>query len=657
MKLLTACIFLATFVSASTASAAELHAEVHFDKLRAGTESGKYDGADALVAETHSRSLTARTLELRKTVAAGRSWLPEGWGDTDWSLAALYLNERVTEANDKLLQRANLYLTRYADTQQPGFEPGKESNEFPWSYFGLVDYLRILCLFRAGSPHYPGRLSPKTEAAMKEALWIWAKERSRVSDAALDNLLTLLGTENHDLTLRPAYYLLASVLKDDPAYCQRHYGDGKTAKEHYDAYNCFFQEWPRQRAVCGLWVEVGSDTYQKYSWPALFNLYDLSPDPVVRKRFGMLLDLAFIEEAQISVNGRRGGGLSRAGHHGENSFESYKNLLYAPEGERASASHSKVIETSLYQLPAAAIILRRLEFPTAEPFVIANRVPGELAPGPGHRLAADSALVNYAYRTPHYLLGSTLQNPSLSMPDPTTGEPTLKYTGISRQNRWCGVLFEDKELSAIYPVIEKTRGGRPQHPYWSFQHRNVMLMQRITPGKKGLGSYSTGKISIHFKGSKLEKIEQNGWIFASNGRAYAGVRFLDSNYEWDKGRETAGPVGHDNNTSTSRILFHTGDIQQHGSFELFRQTVISNQLAVTKDQVAYTGGVDKACISFFRYTPIDAPGFKLPQVNGTAVNLRPEKTYNSPYIQGVFGQSRIDVSVGPVKRVYDFDER
>jgi hypothetical protein len=649
MKLLTTYLFWVTFVSVSTTFAAEIQMAV--------TESGKYAGVDALIAETHQKSLTARNRELQKTVAAGKSWLPAGWGDTNWSLAALYLNERVTEANDKLLEQANLYRARYDNTQQPGFEPGKESNEFPWSYFGLVDYIRILCLFRAESPHYPGRLTPATEAAMKEALWIWAKDSSRVADAALDNLLVLLGTENHDLTLRPAYYLLASILKDDPAYSQRHYGDGKTAREHYNAYNTFFQEWPRQRARCGLWVELGSDTYQKYSWPALFNLHELSPDPIVRKRFGMLLDLAFIEEAQISINGRRGGGLSRAGHHGGNNFERYKNLLYVPEGERAYASHSKVIETSRYQLPATAIILRRLEFPAEEPFVIANRVLGELAPGEGHRLTADSALVNYAYRTPHSILGSTLQNPSLSMPDPTTGNPTLKYTGISRQNRWCGVLFADKDLSAIYPVIEKTRGGRPQHPYWSFQHRNVMLMQRITPTKKGLGSYSTGKISIRFKGSLLEKIEQNGWIFASNGRAYAGVRFLDSSYEWDKPHEVAGPVGHDNNTSTSRILFHTGDIQQHGSFEQFQQKVIPNQLVVTKDKIEYIGGVDKACISFFRYTPAHATGFKLPEVNGTAVNLRPKMTYNSPYIQGVFGQSRIKVSVGPVKRVYDFDDR
>ena len=125
------------------------------------------------------------------------------------------------------------------------------------------------------------------------------------------------------------------------------------------------------------------------------------------------------------MHGRRGGGRSRA-YPGANGFESYKNLLFASEGQPAGSSHSRVIETSRYQLPAEAILLRKRAFPAAEPFVIRNRVLGELETARsedevGQRLAADSALVNYAYRTPHYLFGSTLQNPALTMPDPKTG--------------------------------------------------------------------------------------------------------------------------------------------------------------------------------------------------------------------------------------------
>ena len=88
------------------------------------------------------------------------------------------------------------------------------------------------------------------------------------------------------------------------------------------------------------------------------------------------------------------------------------------------------------------------------------------------------------------------------MADPATGKPTLKYAGISRQKRWCGMLFDDpgsKEICAVYPVVEQTRGGRPQHSYWSVQHENVLILQRIARRASGqLGSYSTGKIGTLF---------------------------------------------------------------------------------------------------------------------------------------------------------------
>lgn len=496
-------------------------------------EDAKQAAVEQLVAETHATSLRLREEALRRTIAKDTCWPSGVCGDNLWCLAALYLNEKVDLANARLLQQAKDYwATRLANAAPPSPEnPGN----WPWTYFSVTDYVRTLGLFHAKSPHFPGRLKPETEAAMMETLWLWVSGESRIADTGLDNLFLLLGTENHDLNRRPNYYLVTALLKDEPAYRDRKLADGHTVAEHAAAYTTFYREWPRRRAETGLWVEVGSNGYQKYSWPALFNLHELAPDPVIRKRFGLLLDLAFIEEEQVSVRGRRGGGRSRA-YPGVNAFESYKNLLFASEGQPAGSSHSRVIETSRYQLPAEAILLRKRAFPVAEAFVIRNRVLGELetprsGAEVGQRLAADSALVNYAYRTPHYLLGSTLQNPALTMPDPQSGSLTLKYAGISRQNRACGMLFDDpasRDLCAVYSVIGHGGGGRPQHSHWSIQHENVLMLQRIAPlGRSTLGSYHTDAICIGFAGKTLKKVEEGGWIFASNGKAFVAVKFLD----------------------------------------------------------------------------------------------------------------------------------
>ena len=618
--------------------------------LKSATSSNKYDGLDALVAATHRASLVAREKERKETLSK-KSWPDGPWGDTLWSLNALYQNEKTDEANARLLKNAQAFLAFTAAEGAPTvFLPEKLSDKSPWAYFALPDYVRILCLFRAENTKYPGRLKPQTEAAMKAALWVWAKGSSKVADTTPDNFQILLGTENHDLTLRPSYYLVASVLKDDPDYNKRLYDDGKTAAEHYTAYNSFFQKWATWRVEHGLWTEVGSDTYQKYAYPSLFNLADLSPDETVRKQFTMFLDLCFIEEAQISVDGRRGGGRSRAGY-GENNFEAYKNMLYAPAGKVATTSHSAIIETSDYQLPAAAIALRFLEFPAAQPFEIEDRVLGQGFEGKGfQQISADSTLVNYAWRTPHLILGSTLQDPALANADGTQG-----YLGISKQNRWCGVVFQNEDFSAIYPQLEKLPGGRPQHPFWSVQYQNVMLVQRITPDKK-LGSYNTGSMGVRFEGKAMNRVEHDGWIFVEKDQGYVAVRFLDGGYEWNETNDVARPRDFDRNKSSTRIIFITGDMETNGDFNKFQASVVATSVEARPDIVKVRGGVAGSKIDFYPFNPQKPAKFQLPKINGEVLDLRPKQSFKSPYLNGNFGDGRISITVGPIKHVYDFEK-
>lgn len=605
----------------------------------------RFSGHEQLVAETHAASLKLREASLRRTIARKECWPPGTWGDNLWCLAALCLNEQTDEANARMFKRARDFIAskpeNLAETSPE--DPGK----LPWTFFSITDYLRILYLFHGKSPHFPGRLKPETEAALKESLWLWVRGESRLAEAGPDDQFLLLGTENHDLNRRPPYYLITAFLNDDPAYRDRKLNDGHSVAEHAAAYTRYFREWPRSRAKTGLWIEVGSSTYQKYSWPALFNLHELSPDPVVRHRFGLLLDLAFIEEAQISARGRRGGGQSRADGDGS-SFDGYKNLLFARDGKPAGSTHSRVIETSRYQAPAAAILLEKRAFPAVKPFAIRNRALGKLASrgkdGEAQGIAPDSALVNYAWRTPHYLLGSTLQN------------PTLEYSGISRQKRWCGLLFDDPSSStvgSIGTVIEKTGGGRPQHSFWSVQHENVLILQRIASSKDG-GSYSTGKISIRFDAPGLEIIDEAGWIFAGNSKAFAAVRFLDGGHRWDKTRKFASPAGFSGPGDTGRILLHAGDITTHGSFERFRESVRANPLMVTADKVDYRFEEGKQRVGMSLFDVKSPESFSLPRINGAPINLHPAAVYQSPFLNGVSNSDRITATVGPVRQVLDF---
>jgi hypothetical protein len=247
------------------------------------------------------------------------------------------------------------------------------------------------------------------------------------------------------------------------------------------------------------------------------------------------------------------------------------------------------------------------------------------------------------------------------MPAPETGAPVLKYAGISRQKRWCGMLFDDpgkREICAVYPVVEQTRGGRPQHSFWSVQQENVLLLQRIARRSSGqLGSYSTGKIGIRFEGAGLESIEEDGWVFASNGKAFVGAKFLDGGHRWDEARVEAAPASFTGPGDTSRILLHAGDLTSHGSFARFRETLRANSLVVTADKVDYRFGAEPKRLEMTRYDAASPESFVLPCINGIPVDLRPPATFQSPYLNGRFGSHRISVTVGPVARILDFSER
>jgi len=138
---------------------------------------------EGLVAETQTRSLRMREQVLRDVVAKDDCWPHGTWGENLWCLAALYLNEKAAEANARLHKRATEFIEA---THKQGSSPAptpEQPGSFPWTFFSLGDYVRTLCLFHAKSQHLPGRLMPETEAAMKEALWLWLSQNSRVAEA------------------------------------------------------------------------------------------------------------------------------------------------------------------------------------------------------------------------------------------------------------------------------------------------------------------------------------------------------------------------------------------------------------------------------------------------------------------------------------------
>jgi hypothetical protein len=189
------------------------------------------------------------------------------------------------------------------------------------------------------------------------------------------------------------------------------------------------------------------------------------------------------------------------------------------------------------------------------------------------------------------------------------------------------------------------------------QHENVLILQRIAPlGRSPLGSYSTDAVGIGFAGKALKQVEEAGWIFAGNGKAFVGVKFLDGGYQWDKQHALATPANFNKATDKSRILLHAGDLASHGTLEKFKADVLASRLNVTPAKVDYQFGPAASHLEVALYDAKAIDRFTLPRINGIPIELRPKSNYQSPCLNGKFGSDRITVTVGPIARVLDFSE-
>lgn len=581
---------------------------------------------------------------LEKAVSKETVWpgpgIPE-WGDVMWALSLLYLDERVDEANQRLLELA--------------------SSEQPFAYFGTVDYVRILALFNSKSPHFPGRLKPKVESAMKEVLWKWTTDFQKHYTEVLEtyeeieddypNIDTeepewlVFASENHDLIRRTAAYVFFSIIKDDADYRDRSVGNGASVEKNYHALSKHLKSFLRERATKGLWMEMGAG-YAKYSYATIFNLYDLSPDPEMARLAEMFLDVALIEHAQISYSdGYRTGAMSRLARSDLETGGSMLRPMKLLFGEVGGLStHSRVIETSSYQVPAIAYFLRAHadELP---PIIIRNRMIGESAgPDLGRNKEADfagltfaiskePALVNYTYKTPEYSMGGANQ------------DPVGSDSGITRQDRWSGILFNDASRSRIVPMAEtdNSRGdsSRVHDAYSKFQDTNLMVVRRMEKARY------MGRLMVHFS-TTLDRVEKGGWVFASNGRAFAAVRVLGGQL-WDSplqiwtDSEFLFPED-----LFAPIVFLAGDLSDgFRSFESFQRYVLKEVIISPKANVFEIKRPNQLDVAYY----VDG---RLPEVGGEVIDLQPEWAYDSPFLRSDFDSYVVGAKWGPLRSIYDF---
>ena len=241
------------------------------------------------------------------------------------------------------------------------------------------------------------------------------------------------------------------------------------------------------------------------------------------------------------------------------------------------------------------------------------------------------SVLNYAYVTPDYIMGTTELYPGESEIAP------------SAQNRWEGITFSAGGAARIYPQTTPLGLSHTYDAFRSIQHKNVLL----TAKQAGVG----GATLVYFPISLTALKARGGWLFAQQGPSYVAVRPAVGTYHWLTGKKNKAPKRIQRFIALSQpgttIIFDAGRAATDGSFSAFQNRILHHALARTPTAVTYTGS-DRTKLTMFSDPAL------APRINGHLLAYAPHLGFDSPFMRSVWGSGRITITFGSQSASYDF---
>ncbi|GGD11771.1 hypothetical protein [Aquisalinus flavus] len=600
-----------------------------------------------------------------------------------------------------------------------------------WDLAANPLYLRFYYMFSSRAGKYPGRLTPEAEALLLETLW----ERTITkNDIALTRKSTwwMDGSENHDLNAKASSLVASRIFMNEPAYKDRvlpnygygggyHYGhagyygpgidfkerkgggradlsDGQdyTAADHYDAWVAYFNEYFRERAERGFFLEYGSPGYTKHTMGFVDLIYQHSGDDELKERVGDFVTLFWADWAQVSISGIRGGPKTR--HHGKVGGPDDKgtadlvSFLLGGPGNPGTWWYWGLVND--YELPPVVwgMILDReglgdFTYKARGIGEEVNELPRPLGAERAMLTDTDARFLKSTYVTPDYTLGTQMDH------------PLAVHSHLSITGRWHGMTFAQSPDARIVPVAipdgPDLRGRAPgeydteimMHTVHDRQTLIVQQSRRWTaihpewyPSDPTIYNRDVG---VWFGDDWDVRTERNGWIFVQKGNAFGAVRPVLWDEPYERSKPSTG-VGNQvffnkpyddptvklcddcyswNDAKTilklqdgySPIIIEAGDTEDYASIDDFMADVLDNPLALHKTVVpgfhvlVYTGLNGEEIV-------LNAGAMSIPTIGGEPISYEYGMTFDSPYMQSQYKSGDITLQYKDYKLQLDFSE-
>lgn len=543
---------------------------------------------------------------------------------------ALHLNEQIDEANVALREMCWYHLERPQTLL--------EIHSFP----GAVRHLaRFSLLYGPDGSRTRGLVSAETHAVILETLWTWCQSKLKIAYTEIEpwRTWTAHSSENHHANHFASCWAATMLLSWEPDYRDRKLADQHTVAEHYAAWTAWVIEYLRQRGRKGMTVEIDSPSYSAATLAAIYFIHELAGEPELRRLSSNYMTLAWALWAEQQIDGVNGGAKTRC--YPDRAKGAANPLSAAawyvlgsddlPKPKRPPAA---TFLTSTWKMPAVVMDIA-FDVLGRGSYEVIQRRPG-LRPASAEQtfkihLAPDApALVRYTYATPDFVMGSLLCD----------ALPSEAWNNISLQNRWHGAIFSGDRNARIYPYCETDHSSYNAH--WAVQKRGTLIAQKL-------------KTSRHAKQHRVwfsreglsEPVQDGSWYFAEADSVYAAARVVSGKAAFEE----------DSTDERARILTCADDLSpvtlevarkaDFPDFKTFRDTVQALPFQFDGTILTYTG-LSKDRFKFF------ADQSDRPQINGTPIDLGPEKVYDSPFVQSDWDSGLVTIQFGDKKRVLDF---
>jgi len=556
------------------------------------------------------------------------------WHHENFAFGAYYFNESTGSAQDGLVRVRNSFVNTPPD------DAFWEENAH-WHVY-LIARLYWMYSSKSATP----RLSKGIENYLVDIMHAYLTKGDYVEENMVDHnhIWTYKGSENHHLQAYVSAWSAAHILKELPEYSDMKIGEISVA-EFARKFDSYFKFYFREKATKGLLTEIASPTYVKYSLNTLYNIYDFAEDAELKELADMFLNLYFADWAIEQFNGLRGGSKHRC-YTGAAALSLNSSVGYFAFGLGLATQHpgftSAATTTWRPNVLVAELALAQKERGSYE---LVSRRPGLRRPGTTGNEAnpGGGQLLRYTYHTPVFNMGLSMV-PALSRES---------WVSISSQNRHNAILFNQESPAKIFTQRPTPSAGSVYNAEWGVQHKGVMILQMLP---KPFSHSAKGQLVFFSKW--LKPMEENGWVFAKADSAYCAVKVVQGNasfrsptkedYRDGNGDLNAGLYLELENES-SPIIFEVAKKESYSSFEAFKEEIKNNTLTMSDTVLTYQSKAYENTLTLY------SDFSQLPEINGEAVDLNPDFVYQSPFINGNFGQNEISISMGDKNLVLDFN--